>query len=98
MSAKLGHVATRHQIEPRQQRLHGGIEPIKGLELERKTFGQIARAHADGIKTVQHTQHGFDIFPFAAQAIGHIGRIGAQIAGFIHRIDQRQKDHAVFGQ
>ena len=89
--AELGHVAAGHQIEPRQQRLHGRIEPVAGLELQGQAFGQIARAHADGIEALQHAQHGLDILAFAAQAVGDVRQVGAQIAGLVHRIDQGQQ-------
>ena len=68
------------------------------LSCRRQAFGQVARAHADRIEALQHAQHRLHILDFAAQAAGDIQQVGAQIAGLVHRIDQRQKDHAVFRQ
>ena len=52
----------------------------------------------DRIETLQHAQHRLDILDLAAQAGGDIRQFGAQITGLVHRIDQRQQDHAVFRQ
>ena len=64
-AAKLGqlrHVAAGQKIEPGHQRLHGRIQPVLGLELQAEAFGQVARAHADGIEALHHAQHRLDIF------------------------------------
>ncbi len=67
-------------------------------QLQRQAFRQVAGADAHRIEALQHAQDRLDIFDLGAQPGGDLDQIGAQIAGLVDRIDQRQADHAVLGQ
>ena len=58
-SAAKSRLAT--QLEVADQRLHGGVEAVELLELDREAFGEVARAHAGRIEALQHGEHGFDL-------------------------------------
>ena len=70
-------------------------ETIAFLQLDRQTFGDIAREHADGIETLQFLERRFAIGDRTAKTVGNFGQIGAEIACFIHRLDQHQCDESV---
>ena len=78
----------------REQRLHGGVEPVALLELHREAFAQVARTDAGGVEGLHDRQHRLDLGDRRAEPVGNGGKIGGEIAGFIDRIDQVAADHA----
>ncbi len=76
------------------QRLHRRIEAVAILELDGKTFGEIARAHAGRIERLQDGEHGLDVGARRAQLGGDGVEIAGKVAGFVHHVDQVLRDHA----
>ena len=86
-------IAPRHQIEPRQDRLHGGIEPVSFLELQCQALGEIAREHPGGSKPCK-TPSVASMSRRGAEAFRYLTKISAQIARFVHGIDQLRQSCA----
>ena len=78
----------------RDQRLHGGIEAVAFLELDREAFGQLARAYAGGVEALQDGQHGLDIGERRAELLGDLREIAGEVAGLVDHIDEILPDHA----
>ena len=68
-------LALGEKIEMSDQRLHGGIEAIALLELDRQALGEIARAHAGRIEGLHHFQHRLDLGKGRAELVGDVGEI-----------------------
>ena len=76
------------------QRAHRRIEAVALLELERETFGEIARADAGRIERLQDGEHGLDLGARRAELLGDGVEIAGEVAGLVHHIDQVLPDHA----
>ena len=89
-----GKFAPRQEIEPRDQRLHGGIETIEFRKLNREAFGEIAREYAGRIERLQDAEHRLDLGDAGAEFFGRSIEVAREISGIVDQIDEVLSDHA----
>ena len=65
--------------------------------MQRQAFRQVARADADRIEALQHRERLVHGKAIRTQPRSDFVEIGAQIARFVHRIDQRDADQTLVG-
>ncbi len=89
-----GEIAPGEKIEPPDQRLHGRIEAIALLELDRQAFGEVARANAGRVEGLQDGENGLDLGQRGAELFRRRGDIAGEITELVDQIDQILRDHA----
>ena len=90
--AQSGVFAPRHQIEMIDQTDHAGVETVALLELDGEAFGKIAGADARRVEGLHQGQRALDQIERRIEALGDIGKVGAQIAGFVDLVDEHAAD------
>lgn len=74
---------------------HGRVVAVQVLELQRQALAHVAGEDADRLEALQHRQGLFDQCEGAAQTIGKLDDVEAQVAAFINRVDQDLGDGVV---
>ena len=85
--AKRCQVSFGQEIEMRHQRLHGRVEAVPLLELNRKAFGQTARADAERLEALQDYEHGFYFGWRRSEFLRDLRQIFGEISGLVHEIN-----------
>ena len=85
-------VAPRQQVQVLDQGRHGRVETVHLFQLQRQAFGDAARQDARRLEAVTGLKHAFDRALAATQSLGDFNERRAQIAAFVHAVDQRQRD------
>ena len=76
------------------QHLHGGVEAVALLELDREAFGEVARRDAGGLEGLHDGEHRLDLGERRAELFGNGREVAGQIPGLVDQIDQVLADHA----
>ncbi len=92
--AQRRHVVARQQLEVVEQRRHGRVEAVLLLELQAQAFAHVAGEHSGGLEPLQLDQHLHHPLDAASQPLGQVDQVGAQVAAFIHAVDQHHGDGA----
>ena len=77
----------------RDERRHRGVETVELAQLDRETFGQVARANARRVKFLQHAQHRLYVGKRRAELFRHRQKIGRDVAGLVDETDEMLADH-----
>ena len=79
------------------ENFHRRIVAVALLELDRQTFGEIARADAGGIEALHQRQNRSVSRQIGVQPVGDVGDALAQIAGLVDPVDDRLADEPAAG-
>jgi len=93
--AQGGEIALGDERQMRDHRLHGRIVTIQLAQLQRQTFGEIARANASRLKGLDDFDDALDARNGGAELGGKGLGVLAQIAGLVDGVDDRQADHPI---
>ncbi len=88
-------VAPCQQFEVGNEGLHGGIEAILLLQLDRQAFGQAASKDTGRIKGLQLGKNTFGGRRIATQSFADVGRVAVQVTRLVELVDQLLRDQPV---
>lgn len=92
---ELREVATRHEFEIVEKRLHDRVQAIPVFELQRQAFGEATGENTRRIEILHTGESLFDAPGFAAQQRRDLGNVGRQIPGLVEGIDEVKADHPI---
>ena len=72
---------------------HGRIETVLLAQLQRQTFGEVARADSRRLEGLDQSNGLFDPLGRDAEPFGDVLRAFAQIAGLVDGVDDGEADH-----
>ena len=72
-----------------------GSQRLRSDQLQAQALGDVARENARGLEPLQPGQHRLDPLRRAAQALGDLAELKAQVAAFVDAVDQDLGDGAV---
>ena len=83
-----------HEMEMGEKGLHGRIEPITFLELDREAFGEVACADAGRLEGLDQAERSFDLRRRDLEAGRDLRQVLGEISGLVEIVDQVLADAA----